>query len=361
MIVRSRRLAYALLGLIVATALLLLGLLWAADEWIEDPALKDLMQQELTFLVSLPSPHEGRPLLGRLRYFRPADPHSPPLPVELQGLSTGLHEEVAMGGEAWRVLVRRVGEGDLAYLAYELDYVAARERLVASVAGSAVLVLLLAAFAVRSYLRQLEALVERERAFAAAASHELRTPLALIHGSAEQLAEGAAVDERAVARLRRGMKEVTQQLDALLALSRTRESPPVQELELSEWLPAASESLLAGDDAGRVRWVAAPARLVAPPGAARIVFGNLLQNALLADRAGEVTVTIAPGRVLVEDRGPGVAADVLPRVFEPGFTGREGGTGMGLYIAHAIADRYGWTLSLQNREGGGARAEWTFA
>jgi signal transduction histidine kinase len=357
----TRRLAYALLGLMAGTALLLVALLWIADEWIEDPALKDLMQQELAFLLKLPEPHQDRPLQQRLRYYRPADAQSPPLPAELRGLEPGLHQEVTMGGETWRVLVREVGPGDLAYLAYELDYVQARENLLAVVAGVAVLVLLLAALAVRAYLRQLEALVERERAFAAAASHELRTPLALIHGSAEQLAEAGPVDARAVARLRRGMREVTQQLDALLALSRTRESPPVQELELLAWLPAACESLLAADAAARVRWAGTPATLVAPPGAARIVFGNLLQNALLANRAGEVTVTVAPGRVVVEDRGPGVAPEVLPRAFEPGFSGRDGGTGMGLYIARAIADRYGWSLHLQNREGGGARAEWRFS
>jgi signal transduction histidine kinase len=359
--VLTRRFAYALLGLIAGAAVLLLLLLWVADEWIEDPALKDLMQQELAFLVKLPAPFEGRPLQGRLRYYRPADAQSPPLPPELAQLDPGLHQQVGMGQKTWRVLVRRTAAGDLAYLAYELDYVRARERLVATVAAVTVLVLLLAAVAVRAYLRQLEALVERERAFAAAASHELRTPLALIQGSAEQLAESVHADERAVGRLRRGMTEVVQQLDALLALSRTRESPPVEELELLEWLPRACESLLAGDAAGRVRWGGAPARLVAPPGAARIVFGNLLQNALLADRAGEVTVTVAPGRVTVEDRGPGLSREVLPRAFEPGFRGREGGSGMGLYIARAIADRYGWGLDLSNREGGGARAEWTFS
>ena len=358
--IMRRRGAYALLGLIMGTALLLVGLLWVADEWVEDPALEDLMEQELHFLLRLPAPFHARESHTRMRYYRPAQAGSPSLPEPLRGLGPGLYQEVAMGGETWRVLVHPAGPDDLAYLAFEIDYVQDRERLVALVAGLAVGVLLLAAAAVRAYLKQLEAMVERERAFAAAASHELRTPLALIHGSAEQLADGGQADPRVVARLRRGMKEVTQQLDALLALSRTRESPPLQELELSQWLPQASESLLANERAGRVRWTGGAARLVAPPGAARIVFGNLLQNALLADPAGEVTVTIAPGRVTVEDRGPGLAANVLPRVFEPGFRGREGGSGMGLYIARTIAERYGWGLTLENREGGGARAQWTF-
>jgi signal transduction histidine kinase len=359
--VMRRRVAFGLLGLIVGTAFLLLGLLWVADEWIEDPALADLMDEEMSFLLELPSPHEARHEQSRMRYYRPADARSPPLPEALRALEPGLHQEVTLGEATWRVLVREVGPGDAAYLAYELDYVQARENLLALVAGVAIVVLLLAAAAVRAYLRQLEALVERERAFAAAASHELRTPLALIHGSAEQLADAGSADPRVVARLRRGMKEATHQLEALLALSRTRESPPVQELELAQWLPQASESLLAGEHAGRVRWAGAPAKLVAPPGAARIVFGNLLQNALLADPSGEIVVTVAPGRVTVEDRGPGLKAEVLPRVFEPGFRGREGGSGMGLYIANAIAERYGWSLSLRNREGGGARAEWRFA
>jgi signal transduction histidine kinase len=356
-----RRAAFGLLGLIVGTALLLLGLLWVADEWIEDPALEGLMEEELSFLLRLPSPHGARDEQTRIRFYRPADARSPPLPEALHGLAPGLHQEVAVGRQTWRVLVRELAPGDLAYLAYEIDYLRAREQLLAVVAGAAIVVLLLAAAAVRVYLRQLEALVERERAFAAAASHELRTPLALIHGSAEQLADAGSADARVVGRLRRGMKEVTQQLDALLALSRTRESPPVQELELARWLPQACESLLVGERAGRVRWAGGPATLVAPPGAVRIVFGNLLQNALLADASGEIAVTVAPGRVTVEDRGPGLAAEVLPRVFEPGFRGRDGGSGMGLYIARAIADRYGWHLKIENREGGGARAEWRFA
>jgi signal transduction histidine kinase len=360
-VVLHRRVAFGLLGLIVGTALLLLGLLWVADEWIEDPALAGLMDEELSFLLRLPSPHDARQAQSRMRFYRPADARSPALPEPLRGLGPGLHQEVAIGDESWRVLVREVAPGDLAYLGYELGSVQARERLVAVVAGAAIVVLLLAAGAVRAYLRQLEALVERERAFAAAASHELRTPLALIHGSAQQLADSGTADPRVVSRLRRGMKEATHQLDALLALSRTRESPPVEELDLGQWLPQASESVLAGETPARVRWVQSPATLVAPPGAARIVFGNLLQNALLADPTGVIVVTVEPGRVMVEDRGPGLKAEVLPRVFEPGFRGREGGSGMGLYIAHAIADRYGWGLTLQNREGGGARAEWRFA
>ena len=160
----GRGVAFGLLGLMVGTALLLLGLLWVADEWIEDPALEGLMEEELSFLLRLPSPHEARAETSRMRFYRPADAGSPALPEALRDLAPGLHQEVTLGGETWRVLVREVAPGDRAYVAYELDYVQARENLVAGVAGVAIVVLLLAAVAVRAYLRQLEALGLHARA-----------------------------------------------------------------------------------------------------------------------------------------------------------------------------------------------------
>lgn len=400
-----RRVSAALLSLIVATAILLGGFLWLADEWVEDAALEDLLEREMQAVVESGA---AGPQTAALRYFRPADPASPPLPESLRGLEPGLHQEVEVGDAPWRVLVREVAPGDRVYLMYLIDFIEARERLLAMLAAAAIGLLLIGAGglsrriadhalapledllaqirrldpdrrgqrlelaepdselavivrAINSHLGQLEGLVERERAFAAAASHELRTPLSLIRGSAEILAGQPAIEPRLLDRLQRGVREATEQLEALLALSRTRESPPVEALRLDEWLPGAADSMLAETGgAGRVRWTCAPARLVAPPGAARIVFGNLLQNALRADPAGTVAVTITPGAVVVEDHGPGIPAEVLPHAFEPGFRGRQGGSGMGLYIARALAERYGWTLSLRNRPEGGARAEWRF-
>lgn len=400
-----RRVRVALLGLILGMALVLSGFLWLADEWVEDAAVQDLLEREMGAVLEAGA---SAPQTAALRYYRPADPTSPMLPEGLRRLEPGVHEEVEADGESWRVLVREVAPGDRAYLMYLISFIEARERLLAMLAVGAIVLLLAGSAtlsrriadralapledllsqirrldpdrrgqrleldtpdselavivgAINGYLGRLEHLVERERAFAAAASHELRTPLSLIRGSAEMLAAQHGAEARLVGRLQRGVREATEQLEALLALSRTRESPPVEALQLDQWLPGTAEAVLAeGDGAARVRWHCEPARLVAPPGAARIVFGNLLQNALRADAAGAVEVSIAPGVIRVEDRGPGLTADVLSQAFEPGFRGREGGSGMGLYIARAIAERYGWTLSLRNRAEGGARAEWRF-
>jgi signal transduction histidine kinase len=100
---------------------------------------------------------------------------------------------------------------------------------------------------------------------------------------------------------------------------------------------------------------------------------NLLLNALQATPQGKEVVVSAkakPGKiqgleyrevdgriavVAVEDRGPGLAHEVLPKVFDPFFTTRPEGTGLGLAISRRIAEAHGGGLVVENREDGGAR------
>ena len=62
-------------------------------------------------------------------------------------------------------------------------------------------------------------------------------------------------------------------------------------------------------------------------------------------------------RVEVDDNGPGVPPDVLPRLFEPFFTTKPQGhgTGLGLALCREFISRTGGTIHAENRPGGGAR------
>lgn len=88
---------------------------------------------------------------------------------------------------------------------------------------------------------------------------------------------------------------------------------------------------------------------------------NLLLNAAQAmGGKGRVRVTTrreeGEARLVVEDAGPGIPADVMPRLFEPFFTtkGREG-TGLGLAVSLRLAQVMGGGLRAENAPGGGAR------
>ena len=65
------------------------------------------------------------------------------------------------------------------------------------------------------------------------------------------------------------------------------------------------------------------------------------------------TLRLAANRVAVEvrDRGIGIAAEDLPRVFDPYFTTRRTGTGLGLAISRHIVEGLGGTISVASRKG----------
>jgi signal transduction histidine kinase len=205
--------------------------------------------------------------------------------------------------------------------------------------------------------------------FVSIASHELRAPIAVVHGIAATLE--ARVDELPNEQVHALLGHLVAQTDRLrdladqlLDLSRiesggagTPEHFEPRRL-LEELVPR-----IAGDHAGDVRLVAEPGRtLVADPIAFERVAANLILNAL---RYGappvEVRVEREPSRLVVEDRGPGVAPEFVPRLFERFSRSDESrrsgapGAGLGLSIASAYANALGGKLGYEAAKPRGAR------
>lgn len=94
----------------------------------------------------------------------------------------------------------------------------------------------------------------------------------------------------------------------------------------------------------------------ANPAAMEQVLTNLLSNAFQAAGSGGwvgISTELAGERIalVVEDNGPGIPLDVLPRLFEPFFTTKSPGqgTGLGLSVSHGIVEQHGGTLLAENR------------
>ena len=90
------------------------------------------------------------------------------------------------------------------------------------------------------------------------------------------------------------------------------------------------------------------------------ILSNLVTNAYQAMPEGgsvEVGATAADGHVdiVVEDTGPGLDSKAETRAFDPFFTTKAQGTGLGLAIVQRMAEAHGGSVTLENREAGGAR------
>ncbi|MCG8416384.1 MAG: ATP-binding protein [Proteobacteria bacterium] len=83
---------------------------------------------------------------------------------------------------------------------------------------------------------------------------------------------------------------------------------------------------------------------------------NLLRNAIEAlDATGRITVEVAAdgtgALVRVRDNGPGIADDVLTRLFEPFFSTKEQGTGLGMAICHSLITQHGGDIRAYSDNG----------
>jgi signal transduction histidine kinase len=90
---------------------------------------------------------------------------------------------------------------------------------------------------------------------------------------------------------------------------------------------------------------------------------NLLLNAIQASPPNaEVTMEVVPGdpmRVRVTDRGSGIASAHIGRIFEPFFSLRQGGTGLGLFLSINFVRRWGGDITVTSEPGAGAVFEVT--
>ena len=223
-------------------------------------------------------------------------------------------------------------------------------------------------------LRRLENL---RRDFVANVSHELKTPITSIEGFAETLLDGALDEPEEARRFAGIILQQSRRLHAivedLLTLSRIeqegrRQAVPLQELPLLETLQAAVQACSRrAADRGMSLELRGPARLRAwiNPALLEQALINLVDNAVKYAPADspviiEAEETAREILVRVRDRGPGIPAAALPRIFERFYrvdkarSARLGGTGLGLAIVKHIVQVHHGRVSVASSVGQGS-------
>jgi signal transduction histidine kinase len=251
------------------------------------------------------------------------------------------------------------------------SYDASDRQLLLDVATRAALVLDNA----RLYQEAQQAIRSRDT-FITVASHDLRSPLTVLLGQAQMLERRAAEDQlsarglRAVQSIREQSARLDRMITALLDLSRiqtgrlTLDRAP---LDLGGLVGRVAGALQPGLARHAITVVGPDEPLVLVGDEVRLeqVVQNLLSNAVKYSPAGgTVLVRLAAedGQAVAEvvDQGVGIAADVLPHVFEQFYRGPDtggrnaGGLGVGLYIVHEIVGLHGGSVSAVSVEGHGS-------
>jgi signal transduction histidine kinase len=230
-------------------------------------------------------------------------------------------------------------------------------------------------------------LVEQERRstldqLTATVSHELRNPLSAIRNSLYVITQAARTSnlsiERPLDRINRSIQRCENIISQLVEYSQIR-APQRRNLTLDKWLAELLDEQSLPEGIELVRDLSAPGQIVScDPDYLRRVVVNLIENAVQAIQRArgdgsdstKLISAVPDGRsdrisvrsrrdagrmeIAIVDSGPGIARDVLPRIFEPLFSTKAFGVGLGLPLVKQILDYHGGGIAVTSDAGEGA-------
>jgi signal transduction histidine kinase len=206
---------------------------------------------------------------------------------------------------------------------------------------------------------------------AASVGHELRTPLTAVGNAHAYLAKRLAKDDPALAsdaRVKQFQELVVRELRAcnkiigdLLDYARAR-PPTLRPCPLAPLVDEAISLIVSRPNVTIENAVGADLPI---PNLDRDQFRqmviNLLQNAveaMPADRGGTVSVRAGGGvgcplQIRVIDDGPGIPAEIAEKIFQPLFTTKTKGTGLGLAVVQSVVERHNGKVAVESPPSGG--------
>lgn len=200
-------------------------------------------------------------------------------------------------------------------------------------------------------------------------AHEIKNPLTPIRLGVQHLRRARSDSRMDFDRvLDENVTRILAEIDRLDEIARTfsrygslpADLPPAEPIDVAAILRDVMELEQIGE--GRVRWKMTGAdrelRALSSADELRDVFLNVFENARLA---GATQVNVRAERdgkqILIDtaDNGAGIPGDVMPRIFEPHFSTRTTGSGLGLAVSRRLIESWGGQIDVMSEPGAGAR------
>ena len=188
-------------------------------------------------------------------------------------------------------------------------------------------------------------------------AHDLRNPLSVIKNSMEilKLRLNDNMDERVnhqLSMVGRAVSRMSHQIEDVLDFVNIAEL----KVQSSSIITILESAVLSTDipNSVKINMPKNSATALCDPFRLEVVFSNLLKNASQAIKdSGEITTRIIDKNddvfIEIEDSGPGILETNVEKIFEPLFTTKQSGTGLGLASCKSIVEKHGGTLSVRNK------------
>ncbi len=201
------------------------------------------------------------------------------------------------------------------------------------------------------------------RQFASNVSHQLRTPITIMRGETEVLLlgkPGAGEMKKVLESNLAELETMTVVIEDILSYSRMdteKTAPPgLEDLSIFISRVAKKAAVLAGPKSQKIETEPLKVYALIQPGKLEQALLNVIDNAVKNIQEGG-TITLRTGEaggkavITVEDNGPGIRSEDLPRLFERGYS--NSGSGLGLGLARALVESFSGKIEVSSAPGRG--------
>jgi two-component system, OmpR family, sensor histidine kinase TctE len=215
--------------------------------------------------------------------------------------------------------------------------------------------------ATNQVMTRLSHLLDNQKRFVRDTAHQLRTPLAVLKTQVQSALHGDVEPTQALREINDTVERATLLANQMLSLAKVeqlRHQPDASVNDLSDVVRSVAlelSPLIAGKDLDfEIATTSAPVR--SHEWMLRELTRNLLHNAIKQTPAGgalsvQVVADANSAALTLADSGPGIAAGLRARLFQPFSPGdARSGSGLGLAVCHEIVRALGGTINLENRE-----------
>ena len=182
-------------------------------------------------------------------------------------------------------------------------------------------------------------------------SHDIRNPLSILYYEFTLLKHKKIIDKKQSQRIGTSLKRISHQVDEVLDYVR---DVPLQyaKFSLNEVVHSAIDSLVVPDQI-KINVTSNEVFIKADKHKIEIIFINLILNSIQSIKnTGTIDVTISETNteivVKIKDSGSGIAVDLLDKIFDPLFTTKQQGTGLGLASVKNIIEQHNGSITVEN-------------